>query len=161
MVIFERFDCFSDGRLAHSKCDMKRISRNFVKIHVNMTLKKSVKDVWIHGIFYFKYNRFQKFPIDLNENLCGWLAGTSKSYLLDWTTRVLIKYSNLNHTCPYSGTIHVKADNISIKQLLLFETFLPSGRFRMDINLTEGFGKSAFFTSRTFFSISDHRIEQF
>lgn len=160
-MLYERLDCFTDEKFAYSKCDLKRISRNYVKINLNITLKKPVKDVWIHGIFFYKYNLFQKFPIDLWGNLCLWLDGKSKSYLLDWTTRPLLKYSNLNHTCPYTGTIHVKADNISIGQLLAFENFLPSGRFRMDINLTEGYGKSVFFTSRTFFSVSDHRIEQF
>lgn len=70
--MFERFDCYADGRFAFSRCDMKRISRNYVKIHVNITLRKPVNDVWIRGIFFYKYNRFQKFPIDLNENLCGW-----------------------------------------------------------------------------------------
>lgn len=62
---------------------------------------------------------------------------------------------------PYQDAIIVKADNISIKKLLDFEMFLPFGRFRMDLNLTEGYGKSAFHITSTYFTISDHRIEQF
>lgn len=160
-MLFESFTCFSVENLAYSQCDVKRISRNYAKVNINITLKNPINDVWIHAVSYYKYNRFQKFPIDLWENLCLWLDGKSKSYILDWTTRPLLKYSNLNHSCPYTGTVHVKADNISLGKLIAVEPYLPSGRFRMDINLTEGYGKSAFFTSKFFFSISDNRIEQF
>lgn len=140
---------------------MKRISRDNMRIHVNLTLRRPINNIWAHGIFYFKYNQFQKFPIDLWENFCLWLSGKKKSYLLEWTTENLLSFSNVNHSCPYQDLVFVKADNISIKKLLDFEMFLPSGRFRMDINFTEGYGKSAFFMTRTYFTVSDHRIEQF
>lgn len=162
-IIFERFECLPNrnGMFSSTKCEMKRISRDNIKVLVNISLVKPVKDVWVHGVFYHKYTRFQKFPIDLWENLCAWLSGKGKSYFGEWGARNLLNYSNVNHSCPYDGNVIVKADNFSLKDLLNFEVFLPSGRFRMDVNLTEGYRKRVFFISKTYFSVSDHRIEQF
>ncbi|XP_031629656.1 uncharacterized protein LOC116344937, partial [Contarinia nasturtii] len=135
--------------------------RDFLRGYLNITLGRPVKELWIHGVFFFKYNQYQKFPIDLNENLCGWLSGKSKSYLLDWSLKDLMAHTNLNHPCPYVGDAYVKVDNFSIKELLKFDMLLPAGRFRVDINFTEGHNKPTLLGTRTFFSISDNRIEQF
>lgn len=153
----ERIEC----RLAFVECNLKRINRENFKINISLNLTSRLKDVWIHGVAYYKYNHYQKFPIDLWEDLCGWLSGTSKSYLSDWFVKKLLKFSNLNHTCPYEGTIFVKNDNISIKEIHNFEVFLPSGRYRFDINLTEGYHGREFSSMKLYITISDHRVEQF
>lgn len=159
----EKLECSqNDGeRLALVECDLKRISRNDFKINITINLLERVKDVWIHGVAYYKYNHYQKFPIDLWEDLCGWLSGKSKSYILDWFVKKLLKFSNLNHTCPYEGTIFVKNNNISYKEIQNFEVFLPSGRFRIDVNLTEGYHGRVFFMMKLYAKVSDHRVEQF
>lgn len=162
-IIFEKMECYQNrnGHFSSVKCEMKRVSREHIKINLVINLTKPVNDVWIHGVFYYKYNRYQKFPIDLWESVCAWLGGTGKSYMLEWTTRKILKYSNLNHSCPYNGTIFVKADRLSLKDLLAFESLLPAGRFRLDINMTEGYAKKVFFIAQMFFAISDNRIERF
>lgn len=156
-------ECYQNrnGSLASVKCIVKRISRDNIKLNIAINLTAPVKDVWIHGVFYYKYTQYQKFPIDLWENLCGWLDGTDKSHFLEWTTRKILKYSNLNHSCPYDGNVFVRADSYPMQNLLSFESILPSGRFRVEINLTEGYRKRVFFASKLFFAISDNRIEQF
>lgn len=117
--------------------------------------------MWVHTVFYYKYAyTYQKYAIDLWENMCDWLGKKTKSYLLDWTIGRAQRYTNINHSCPYEGVVYLKADNISIKQFPI-EPLLPSGRYRMDINITEGNRKTSIFVGKVFFSISDHRIEQY
>lgn len=162
-ILFERLQCLQNqgDSLASINCEMKRISRDNFKIDILINLTQPVKDVWIHGVAYFKYIHYQKFPVDLWEDLCGWLAGKSKSYLLDWGVKKLLKYSNLNHNCPYENAVYVKNNNITLKDIHAFEVFLPSGRFRLDVNLTEGYRGKVFFMMKMYITISDHRVEQF
>lgn len=114
-IHFERLQCNSYANFVDVKCNMKRISRNYLQGYLNITLSRPVKELWIHGVFFLKYNLYQKFPIDLWENLCGWLNKKSKSYLLDWGLKDLMLYTNLNHPCPYVGHAYVKVDNFSVK----------------------------------------------
>lgn len=70
-------------------------------------------DIWTHGVFYFKYNQFKKFPIELWEDACSWLSGKKKSYLLEWTTGYLLSFSNVNHSLH-----HIKM--LSSLRLIIF-----------------------------------------
>lgn len=117
----------------------------------------------MHTVFYHKFSyTYQKYAIDLWENMCDWLAKKTKSYSLDWTIGRVRRqrYTNINHPWPYEGVVYVKIDNISIQQFPI-EPLLPSGRYRMDIDITEANRKTTIFVSQVFFSISDHRIEQY
>ena len=41
------------------------------------------------------------------------------------------------------------------------EQFVPSGRYRLDVNMTEGNKKNVIFMAKLYIAVSDHRIEQF
>lgn len=80
--------------------------------------------------------------------------------LVNWKSVEI--YSDLNHPCPYEGHIYIKIDNISVSTFLT-EQFLPAGRYRMDVDLTDGSKHNLLAKANIFFSIhvSDHRIERF
>lgn len=109
-----------------------------MKIDIHGTFTDPVEDIWLHTVFYYKYNgiSFFKFPIDLWENVCSWLNGTSRSYIMDWTYGRVMNYSNLNHPCPFIGLAYLKIDNISVANFPL-EPLMPSGEYRVDVNITE------------------------
>lgn len=132
-------------------------------MHMRINFSEPVNNVWIHGVFYYRYNvnSYQKFPIDLWEDVCAWLGGDTHNYFLKWTGKNAQKFSNLNHTCPYDGSVWIKIDKIPVNRLFVLEPFLPSGRYRIDLNITRGFKKRPFMITRFFFAISDNRIEQF
>lgn len=115
----------------------------------------------MHGVFYHKFNGivYHKFPIDLWENLCDYLDDRSaKSYLLNWTVGRILKYSNMNHSCPYVGLLYAKNDNISIANFP-FEPLIPSGRYRVDGAFTEA-DRVPQAEFQIYFSVSDHRLEK-
>lgn len=128
---------------------------------IRVNLSKPLNDAWIHGVAYYKLNslKYQRFAVDLWENPCDWLAG-KKSRIMDWTFGRVIQYTNINHLCPYDGQIYLKVDNVSIHNFPM-EPLVPAGRFRLDVNVTDGTKKHVLAITHLYISVSDHRVEQF
>lgn len=122
-------------------------------------LTEPIYDAWLHAVVYYKYTTYRKYPIDLWENVCDWMSGKSKAYILDWTIGRVRQYTNLNQSCPLEGAIYLKLNNISIEHFVI-EPLMPSGRYRADLNITGPNRRNVLLLSKIFFSISDHRIEQ-
>lgn len=161
--MFEKFEynCSAESGLIVNKCLMKHISRRQLKIDIQLNFTKPVHKAYLHTQVYFRYMTYQKFPISLWDDMCGWFVGKRRSFIMDWTLGKMLKYSNLNHSCPYFGHIFVKVDNISMDSFV-FEQLIPAGRFRIDFNLTDEYrSKTPMFMGKLFASVSDNRIEQF
>lgn len=89
------------------------------------------------------------------------MAGGSEAYFLKWTAQHVKNFSNLNHKCPYFGSTWINIERIAVNKLIMMEQLMPSGRYRVDLNVTEGIHQDAFITTKFYFGISDNRIEQF
>lgn len=107
-------------------CVIKHISRRNIKIHLENSFKEPLKTTWAHGVLYYKYTRYQKYAIDLWEDLCGSLAKTAHSYFMRFLLGYVMQYTNLNHTCPYYDHVILKVDNISMDRFII-EPLLPAG----------------------------------
>lgn len=127
-----------------------------MKMHVQVILKEPLYDAWLHTVVNYKYTTYRKYAIELWENMCSWISGRSRSFVLDWSIGKVLKYTNLNHSCPYIGHVYCKIDNISTNHFPI-EYLLPSGRYRVDLNVTEGDRKTVLVMAQLFLSISDHR----
>lgn len=164
-LILERMVCpptHPRSKAISFRCIFKRISRTNMRIEFHINITKPVDAVWIHSVFYYKYNglTFQRYPIDLWENMCDWMIGKTKSYVMEWALNNVLKYSNLNETCPWQGPILVNVQNISMDSFALEESFLPSGNYRSDNFFHERKGsKVPFIIASLYFTVSDHRIE--
>lgn len=93
------------------------------------------------------------------ENLCDWLSGKTKSFILDWTAGLILKYSNFNHPCPFDGQIYVRNDNFSMGEIAVTQ-FMPSGKYRANANLTDKHRKPLLMI-QFFVTVSDIRVERF
>lgn len=149
-----------NSKISALDCDVRYVSRNYLKIHIWTNISQPIHDAWIHTVFNYRYKTYQKYAIDLWENACSWIKGLGKSYILDWTVKKLLKNTNYNHPCPYVGHTYIKINNISMSQFPL-EPLMPSGQYRLDFNVTEGNRSHVLFIAKIFFSISDNRIERF
>lgn len=145
------------------ECDVRRVSQRDMKMYIRANFSEPMNSIWIHGVFNYKYNinSYQKFPIDLWEDICSWLRGENSTYFLKWTAENVRNYSNMNHPCPYSDTTWIDIKRIPINRLIVLEPLMPSGRYRVDLNITKGYKEQALIMTKFFFSISDSRIEQF
>lgn len=144
-------------------CQFKYISHTHIKVHLWANLTRPLSDGLIHIQPYYKFNSFtyQRFGVDVWLDPCKWLKGmTQFGFIFDWTIGRVLNYSNLNHPCPYDGHIYLKFDNVSVNTFSI-EQLLPSGRFRIDGNVTDPTRKIVVASGSIFLSISDHRVERF
>lgn len=158
-ITFERVICktYPGSKFAHIHCGVKYIDRNNLKIDVWGNISEPIENAWINIEPYYKYNTYTRIAGYIWENICEWFTG-KKSFILDYTIGSILNYSNFNHVCPYIGYIYFKTNNISINTFE-FPQLVPSGRYRVDFNLTEGDRKRILIHGKLYFSISDHRIE--
>lgn len=162
-VLFERIECWYDPNGVYSfyKCDLKHISRKRYRIHTYANLSRPLRTAYVSSTAYRKYNTYQNFAGTLTDNVCDWLSGKSKSHFLDWAIKRVLNYTNLeNRTCPLEGEVFIKADNLSTDYFPI-EQFMPSGRYRLDLNFSETYRGKPYATAKLYGAISDHRIEQF
>lgn len=146
------------------ECYTKNLSHQEVTFKFRLNFSEPIDSLWGHTIFYYRYNShsYQKFPIDLWENICGWLNKSSKlEFLLNWTSKIISKNGNLNHSCPYYESMEINAERIKLNNFLLIEQFLPSGQYRTDLNVSRSYKGESIGFGKFFFSISDNRVEKF
>lgn len=91
-----------------------------------------IHQLWIQPNFYrqFSSNVYRKFTVvNLKVNMCGWLNGTSKSHMLDFSIAKYLKIPKIIWKCPLNGYFYYKNDNMSF-DILAFDLLFPSGRYR-------------------------------
>lgn len=129
-----------------------------MKIDILVNVNKTIEDVWFHGVIQYKYNTYQKLGTEYWDNFCDWISGKSHSFFLDFYKPLLLKYSNLNHTCPYNGSVILKTDNISL-QNFAFPQLVPAGRYQINADIYKGDRKTILCSATLYTSVSDHRVE--
>lgn len=139
-------------------CRIKYIDRNHLKGYLSLDLRKPARSAWVHAVMFYKYFTYQRIATEYRDDLCAWINGDSKSFLLEYFRPLIKQYTNANHSCPYTGKIFAKADNISVQQFA-FPQIVPAGRYRIDINVTINHQKIPMVGGSLYGSVSDHRIE--
>lgn len=147
-------------------CNVRNIDRNRnIKFNIHINITRPLKDLWFHSVLYYKFNGlvYQKFPVDLWENFCEWLAARlagrpTMMYTLDWTFGTIIHNSNINHSCPLFGYYALEDKNLSLDDFIVKPLF-PSGRYRLDVYFT-GNDRVPLFEGHVYYSISDYRLEK-
>lgn len=51
---------------------------------------------------FYKYNTYQPFLINVNENLCDLLSGSVTSKIFIMQMENIMKSGTINHPCPYN-----------------------------------------------------------
>ncbi|KAG4078413.1 hypothetical protein HA402_013124 [Bradysia odoriphaga] len=116
----DRFACtvLNTEKIDSARCICKHISWSNIKIDIELISSRPIRNIWLHVVFYFKFNGivYNKFPIDLWENVCDFADGKrEKTFFLDWWVARVQRFSNFNHSCPYSN-ISVKTNNVSLDE---------------------------------------------
>lgn len=139
-----------------------RIGTRRLAMHFDATFHQPLNVINVHTVFYFRYFTYKKFPIDLWEELCSWRNGTKRSYILDWTLGKSLQFVKHDGDllCPLFGNYSLNIDSIS-QDYFAIPPMVPSGRYRMDLNVTEADRNNVIVASKLFFAVSDHRVEQF
>ncbi|KAG4071264.1 hypothetical protein HA402_003968 [Bradysia odoriphaga] len=160
----DRFTCtiLNPEKIVSVHCMCKHISWSNLKIDSELIFSRPIRNIWLHAVCYYKFNGivYNKFPIDLWENVCDYADGKRKNtFFLDWWVARVIRFSNFNHPCPYSN-ISVKTNNVSLDEIFSFDkSIFPSGRYRVDLSITED-DRIPFLKMAIFGSNSEHDLEK-
>lgn len=142
-------------------CDLKYLNNERFRVNFYTNATKPLDNIWFHFVFYYRFNptTFSKFPIDVWENVCDWIGGKAKAAILNFGLGNILKYTSLNHSCPYQE-VYANADNLTSDSFIVDQLF-PAGKYRAEANVTDGYKKNLLANIKLIFSISDHRIEKF
>lgn len=167
-MIFERFICKNgtSTKIQVHDCWVKKVGRigsDRISILINTTILEPISDLFVSTSMFVKYQTYRQFPFFDGGDVCGWFNGTKHSNIMDWTFKQVQKYAHYDseYKCPFIGNFVIKVNNISLNEKIPLLLILPSRRFIFESNVTEGYQGTILMLGKYYFSISDHRIEQY
>lgn len=167
-MIFERFICQNgtSTKVQLHDCWVKKVGRigsDRISMLINSTILEPVSDIFISTALFVKHQTYRKFPFYDGGDVCGWFNGTKHSDVMDWTFKRVQKYVRYDNEfkCPFVGDFSIQVNNISLNEKMPMLLLLPSRRFLFESNITDGYQGDVLLHSKYYFSISDHRIEQY
>lgn len=145
------------------KNKIKRVNNTTLTVDLIGASNRTFPSLFIHWVFYrqFSSNVYRKFIIDTWEDLCKAFKGGEGNPLTKLFINIIGRYSNFFQPCPYPpGTYYLKIDNMR-SEMFNFGQLFPSGRFRMEFNITDSYQGRDLLIIKLYFSNSDLRVEQF
>lgn len=141
----------------------KLISRDVIRADVQATLNHTVSSVFVQCTVYYKFsnNEYRQFAVNVVEDFCGYMKGDIGNVIISRIFPDFIQFTNVNHTCPYTaGHYFIKVSNLSVNSVAPL-MIIPSGRYRLEISVYDGFKGPQLGKVHLYGSISDSRVEKF
>lgn len=163
---FERFECISNpnGPYKNTTCQVKKVGWRNLKVNIAAYLTRPITDIQVNTVMYYKYSKYQRFPVNIWENICDALSGKSESHSFNWMFKPILQYpnttTNWGHLCPFDGFVYLRAPNIPL-DILPFIPLVPSGQYMFDLGFYEANRTKYLGTFKMFVAISDHRVEKY
>ncbi|KAG4073504.1 hypothetical protein HA402_000728 [Bradysia odoriphaga] len=98
---------------------------------VSCELKKPFDDMHFTVSVFAK--ELQTNLINIEEDFCGFMSGKKQTKVLSILMPFVKKYSNIDHACPYSGSVEVK--EMPLGSHLLASHDIPSGDYTMHVSM--------------------------
>ncbi|XP_037921887.1 uncharacterized protein LOC119658497 [Hermetia illucens] len=150
-----RIECEDlDPRVVYNyTCTTRNISRTLRAHNIRITFYPNMtfNDMHVQINYNHKVNNvYRRSLINMEEDFCGFLAGTSRSVLLKKLWAFVKRSSNLPDSCPIVGFVNVT-------DLVFEDTFLPSalpaGEARIDIHVRNGTKRISMVMAKFFIEI--------
>lgn len=164
-IYFERAEVniMPNTGLKKIKFVAKKSSPTVMTLDWELSLNRTYESLFVHIVAYrqFSNNEYRKFLVDVWEDICKAVKGGTGNLL----TRIVMEktrdYTNVVRPCPYTpGIYYTKMKNMQM-DTMNFGQILPSGRYRVEGNLTSGFKGTVLLTAKAYYAVSDRRVEQF
>lgn len=150
---FEKFECSQYNEFCSiMECNTKPVSRHSVVLNLRCDLKKTIEQAKIRITLHVKLlNSYKQFLIDKLDDVCEFMSGKSSSKILNFFLPPVQKYSNLNHTCPYDGSLNVV--DFPTEHLVKLQAFIPHGKYRIDLHVIEPKRNSTIFFAQAYLNV--------
>lgn len=134
----EGFTCFTNPRfISNYTCEFRRVARERYSLHFRVFLIEPCNEIRVNMKLLYLYDTEERLLINQWEDVCGFYSGKVPSVLLNVMMKNVLKYSNMNHTCPYEGELLFKADRIDANEFPM-RNHVPTGRYRVNMTFTNG-----------------------
>ncbi|XP_017026941.1 uncharacterized protein [Drosophila kikkawai] len=112
-MIFRPAKIECDGnplRVYNLRCNVKAISWNLALVNLTADLIKPIRNPIVHlQVLKKDYaNQYKPFLIDVTFNICQVIERRNFLPYGVIMFKLLKRYSNINHTCPYSGRLFMQ-----------------------------------------------------
>lgn len=134
------------------------IAPNVYKMNGTVVLREPLDNIWVHFKAFYRYARYQKFA-DHREDLCAFFKHLNRAPILKvvYDAFLLNKVQlNFKLQCPLKETLRIIHPRANMSHF--FVPLVPAGRYRIDINITQGKIGIQIISEQLFFKISDLRI---
>ncbi|XP_054091250.1 uncharacterized protein LOC128922888 [Zeugodacus cucurbitae] len=84
-------------------CRLKAVKRDVTEATVRVQLLRKVYNCNLHIELLRKYNYYQPFFINKTFDACEFLKTRKSALYLGILIKLIEKYTNANHSCPYDG----------------------------------------------------------
>ncbi|XP_061401906.1 uncharacterized protein LOC133337715 [Musca vetustissima] len=116
------------------KCNLRVIGRGIIGVNIYVKLwQLPVNNVSVNAAIFKKANGYRPFLYNMSADFCHYMAHRKKYPLLSIFHGLLLKESNINHTCPYDHDIIVKDSVLDVSKLKNLP--LPRGEYRFDVKV--------------------------
>ncbi|XP_073835036.1 uncharacterized protein [Musca autumnalis] len=122
IVKFTKLECKdNDKSLVDFKhCQLKAVGRNRIAMQVQAELMEPLHDgLQINAELFRKSHDFRPFLYNDTMDFCGFMKNPNRFMFWKILVQDMVKYTNLNHTCPYE-------DEIVVKDLILEENMFKT-----------------------------------
>lgn len=163
-VIFERleYQVLNRTLIKERYVEVRLIARNVIKVNASVELTEPVNRFWLHATLFYKYTIYQKYLIEVHDEVCQYLNVSvpfnALAQLAAWNVLEFIDDTNIEFeiVCPFNGVLTVSNDGLNLSRLIT--PLLPAGRYRVDAALSRRKTSPPFATAQLYVRISDFRI---
>ncbi|XP_060651415.1 uncharacterized protein LOC132788113 [Drosophila nasuta] len=131
---FTNIECkVSDEFCKIETCFLKSINRTYKYASVKIQLLKPINKFWAHVTFMKRLNGYKPFLYNYSVDLCKLIRNPkSANKVALFFFSLFSSYSNLNHSCPYSGFLIVEKLPISHLNYKLSKVLpIPGGDYKI------------------------------
>lgn len=138
------------------KNKFKKLNYTTANVEVVVSLNRTYHSIFVHGVVYrqFSSNVYRRGAWDLWQDVCKLMDGDDLISLARMARDRVLPYTNGIRRCPYPPGIYYGRVNGLRSEMLNFGYLLPSGRFRAEANMTDGYKGTVLATVKLYFSIS-------
>ncbi|XP_054091258.1 uncharacterized protein LOC114805202 [Zeugodacus cucurbitae] len=89
-------------------CRLKAVKRDVTEATIRVQLLRKIYNCNLHAELLRKYNNYQPFFINKTFDACEFLKTRKNAIYFDILIKLIEKYTNANHTCPYDVGYNIK-----------------------------------------------------
>lgn len=111
---FEVFECISNpnGPYKNTTCHVKKKGWRNLNVNIAANLTRPITDIQVNTVMYFKYSKYQKFPVNIWKDFSDALSGKSEWHSFNWMFQTILQYpntaTNWDHLFPFDGFVYLE-----------------------------------------------------